>query len=95
MKTIKTRINQALHLQLDGTDSIDKIIAIAYYMGAEAAVKQHSDKVNAVFRAQKERAEVCRYHKLAMQIQGDVDYVYDSHHAGDITATFGDDETDL
>lgn len=93
--TINERIKKAIK-NFDGdTDNIDKIIALAYYIGREDATKELSDKVSAVFSEQKKRVSECRYHNMAMNIQGDIDYVYSRDYAQDMTALFASDETNL
>lgn len=74
-------------------DDARKLIAIAYYMGRESAAREVSDSYTAVLREQLKRANECRYRNMAMAIQGDVHYVYSGDYAGDMTSTFGPDET--
>lgn len=76
-----------------GTDDARKLVALAYYMGREAATREVSDRYNAVLAEQRERAAKCRYHNLAMTIQGDVSYLYSGDYSGEMSATFGADET--
>lgn len=76
-------------------DSIEKLIAIAYWIGREEATREISDKYNDLIRDQRRRAAECRYHKMAAEIVGDISYIYSSDYAGDITETFGSDQTDI
>lgn len=94
---IKERIEKALSNlgNFGNEDSIDKLIAVAYYMGREQASKEICDKVSDIFAEQKDRAEKSRYHNMAMNIQGNIDAIYSSDYAQDMTKAFGGDETKL
>lgn len=93
--TINERIKQAIE-NFDGeTDNLDKIIALAYFIGREDATKELSDKVNAIFADQKKRANACRYHNVAMSVQGDIDRVYSPDYSQGMTTCFASDETNL
>lgn len=92
--TIKERIKQAINNgEAFQDDCIDKLIAMAYYIGKEEATKTICDKSQEVFASQVERAKECRYHKMAMQVQGDVKMISSYDYRQDMTKTFGDDET--
>lgn len=69
---------------------LEELIRLAYYMGAETEARDHGEKVGRLLKEQKERARKCRYHKLGLYIQGDVDYVYSSNFAGDWSAAFAE-----
>ena len=65
-----------------------------------AAVKRDdrtpiSDRYNAHLAAQHERAEACRYYKMAAEIVGPEKFLYSSDYAGEMTTIFGKDETEL
>ena len=93
--TINERITNAIENFSADTDNIDKIIALAYFIGREDAAKELSDKVNAVFAEQKKRAKACRYSNMAMRVQGDIDHVYSQDYSQDMTTCFASDETNL
>ena len=93
--TIKERIKQAIDNMDCDVDNIEKVIALAYYIGREDAAKTTSDMYNDVLAAQIKRANGCRYHNMAMDIQGGIHYVYTSDYSGDMTKTFGGDETNV
>lgn len=95
-RTVRNRIKEAVYSSDDKEDDkLDKLLALAYYMGREEATREVSNKYNAVLEAQRQRAEACRYHKMAAAIVGDVKFVYSPNYAGEVTATFGNDETEL
>jgi hypothetical protein len=77
------------------SDSVEKLIALAYYMGREEATREISDKYNALIKAQHDRANACRYRCMANKIVGDQDHIYSGDYAGEITNLFGGDETQL
>lgn len=77
------------------TDDVSKLVAIAYFMGREEAAKEICDKARAVYSEQRERANACRYHNLANKIIGNIKYIYSSDYAGDMTAMFGSDITNI
>lgn len=97
MKTINQVVNDIIDNQSVSfeEDSIEKIIAIAYYIGLEKGSRQVSNKYKAVLNEQRSRARKCRYYKMAMGIQGDVQYVYDENYDGIMTTIFGRDDTKL
>ena len=77
------------------TDNVDKLIALAYYIGKEKATKDISDQYNALLREQRERANACRYKHLAHSVIGDKQFIYSPDYAGDMTEAFGSDETNI
>lgn len=93
--TIRERVKMALENCDCEQDNLDKIIALAYYMGREKATREISDKYSAHLAAQHERAEACRYYKMAAEIVGPEKSLYSSDYAGEMTSTFGKDETEL
>lgn len=95
---IKDRVKQAVeNAQMDEelTKDIDKLIAMAYYIGQEEAARHVADKYTKLIAEQNKRADECRYHVMAHSIVGDVKYIYDTNYRGEMTSTFGDDETEL
>ena len=77
------------------SDSIDRLIAFAYYMGREEATRQISDRYNALIQDMRGRANACRYSHMANKIIGDRDYLYSGDYGQPFTSTFGKDETNL
>ena len=93
--TIDERINRAIE-NFDGeTDNLDKIIAVAYFIGIEEATTCLSDKVNAIFAEQKKKAKACRYHNMAMRVQGDIDYIFSPYCSQSMKTLFASDETEI
>lgn len=75
------------------SDTMEKIVYLAYWIGREKATKQVSDDYTAVLSAQIERANNCRYKNMAMTVQGGVSYLYHSDYSQSMTTAFGSDET--
>ena len=91
--TINERIKIAIN-SFDGeVDSIDKLIAVAYFAGREAAAKEICDQAHDIFSEQKKRANHCRYSHMAMEIQGNVDSIRSADYCAEMTNTFGNDAT--
>ena len=76
-------------------DDWKKLVAMAYYIGRESAVREVSDKYTALIAEQRKRAAECRYPHMANKIIGDKDRIYHSDYAGEMTAIFGNDETKM
>ena len=76
-------------------DDWRKLVAMAYYMGRESATRNVSNQYNKLIQDQRKRASECRYSKMTNKIIGDKDYIYFPDYAGDMTAMFGSDETNL
>ena len=93
--TIIERVKQALKNYDGEKDSLDKVIVIAYFIGREAAAKEISDKAREIFAEQQKRAKASRYHNFAMNVQGNVNYIYSPDYAGEMTSCFGTDETEI
>ena len=95
MKTIIERIREAVdHFDVDA-DSIDNLIACAYYIGREEATREVSDNYTKLIRQQRERASQCRYHKMANDVIGPDDYIYHSDYGMNVLEQFGSNETSL
>ena len=77
------------------TDSLEKLIYLAYECGKSDGAQHAASLYSAELRNQKARALKCRYYKLAMKIQGDIEWVYDTNYPNDLYETFCDDETKL
>lgn len=85
--------NQQVDLE---TDSWEKLVYLAYYIGREEATKEVSDKYRAHLKAQTERANACRYHNMAVAILGNgKSYIYTSDYGQEMKKIFGDDVTAL
>lgn len=95
VKTVRTRVKEAIDNYDTEGDSLNKLLALAYYMGREEATREVSDKYNAHLAAQHERAEACRYYKMAAAIVGPEKFLYCPDYAGEMSATFGNDATEL
>ena len=93
--TIIERIEKAIKNYDAEKDSIDKVIAMAYFIGREQATKELSDKIAKVFEEQKKRALKSRYHNIAMNVQGNISYVYSADYSQGMTESFGSDETEV
>lgn len=91
--TIIERVKTALKADDYDKDSLDKLIAMAYYIGRESATKKVSDNYSELIREQNKRADECRYSRMAHYIVGDKKYIHHADYAGEMTALFGSDET--
>lgn len=91
LEKVKTCVN---NLECD-KDCVEKLIALAYYIGKEEAARDISDKYNALLREQRERANACRYKHMAHYVIGDTKFIYSPDYAGDMTEAFGSDETNI
>ena len=76
------------------TDSIDKLMTIAYYIGREEGVKKICDKASKIFADQQAKVKACRYSNMASKVQGDIGTIYDGDYSGGMS-DFGSDETNL
>ena len=95
MTTIKERVEQALNNLNCDVDDVNKVIALAYYMGRESATKEVSDDYTALIRAMRQRADECRYNRMAHGIIGTKNYIYHGDYDQAMTNTFGNDETNI
>lgn len=93
--TIIERIKKAVDNLDCETDNIDKLIALAYYIGREDATREISDKYNAVLAEQRKRAGSSRFHNLANEIIGNTRYIHSSDYSQDMKTMFGSDKTKL
>ena len=91
--TIIERVKSAIKASDYENDSLNKLVAMAYYMGREDATRRVSDDYTALIAEQNKRADECRYSRMAHKIVGDKNYIHHTDYAGDMTATFGSDET--
>lgn len=93
--TIVERIKKAVKNLDCETDNIDKLVALAYYIGREDATREISDKYNAVLAEQRKRADSSRFHNLANEIIGNTRYIHSSDYSQDMKTMFGSDKTKL
>ena len=97
MKTVKETVSEIIRsdkVSLE-SDSVEKLIYMAYYIGLEKGCKQATDEYKAVLQGQLGRVKACRYHRMAMAIQGNVKFLYDPNYGGTMTSTFGEDKTEV
>lgn len=76
-------------------DTVEKIIALAYYIGKEEATRRVSNEYRHLIKEQRERANNCRYKHMANEIIGDRDYIYNPEYSGKMTGLFGSDKTEI
>lgn len=77
------------------SDSWEKLVKLAYWMGRESATKETSDKYVRLILLQNERAKKTRFKHLAKKIIGDQVHIYCPDYDGFYTGVFGNDETNL
>jgi len=94
--TRRDRIRQSLvHRETMDADTLDNLLAVAYWMGREEEAKRAGDKIAAHLAAQHQRAANCRYHRMAQAVVGKETIIYLPNYAGDYTDAFGGDPTTL
>lgn len=76
-------------------DSIEKVIALAYYIGKEEATREVSDSYKKLIQEQRKRAAKCRYKHMANDIIGNQNYIYFSDYDSAMTGLFGSDDTKI
>jgi hypothetical protein len=74
-------------------DTMGALLRVAYYMGRESQAKEAGDKIAAHLAAQHERAEGCRYWRMAKTVVGEAKIIYLPDYAGDYAGEFGGDLT--
>lgn len=89
------RLKAALKTRDYEADTVDALLAFAYYAGREEATKESHDKYTALIEGQNKRAATCRYHHMVRYIIGEQKYIYSPDYAGDKLETYGDIETVL
>ncbi|NCB43589.1 MAG: hypothetical protein EOM59_13365 [Clostridia bacterium] len=77
------------------SDNLEKLVYMAYYIGREAAAKETDNRYVKKISDMRERANACKYHKMANKIIGDGNFIYNPDFGGDMTSTFASDETSL
>lgn len=75
-------------------DSIEKVIALAYYIGKEEATREVSDAYTKLIREQRKRADKCRYKHMAHEVIGSQNYIYFGDYDMAMTGIFGSDPTE-
>lgn len=93
--TVIERVRQCVESLDCEKDNTEKLIALAYYIGREEATRETSDKYKKLIREQRAKANACRYKHMANEIIGKADYIYCPDYSGDMTATFGSDDTEI
>lgn len=66
-------------------DEIAFVIRLAYWMGQESKAESLGNAIAVQLHEQIERANKCRYHNMAMEVQGDISYIYDPDYSQCIT----------
>ncbi len=97
MKTLNERVKEAIEnyeFNSKKPANVNALIAYAYYLGRCEAAKEVCDKAKEIFKEQKSRAAECRYHKMAMEVQGNNDYVRHQDYDQWIR-DFSEDETEI
>ncbi len=97
MKNLNERVKEALeNYKFNNNEpaDINALIAYAYYLGRCGAAKEVCDDAKKIFAEQKERVAKCRYHKMAMDVQGNNDYIYHRDYDQWI-GDFSEDETEI
>ena len=90
--TYREKILNILDQDIDlETDSVEKLVYIAYMMGREKAGREVSDLYKSHLAEQRKRAAACRYNHMAEKVIGAETYLYTPDYAGEITAEFGGD----
>ena len=75
--------------------TIEKMILMAYEIGREDATKDVSDQYTAMLSEIRDRADKCRYYRMAGQVVGDQKYIQTTDYAGRVTEMFGGDPADI
>lgn len=93
--TIRDRVMSCVHANADFEgDSLEKLIAMAYWIGREEAVVEVSDIYGEHLHAQTERARASRFHAFAERIlDNGPGYIYHPDYSKEMSAAFGGDET--
>lgn len=93
--TIIERVKECVNNLECEKDSIEKVIALAYYIGKEEATREVSDSYKKLIREQRKRAAECRYKHMANDVIGDQNYIYFGDYDGAMTGLFGSDDTKI
>ena len=101
--TIKERINAIINTEHDWNPdgevqaTAEKMIAMAYYIGRNHMAESLCEYYNALIDAQRERANACRYSKMANSIIGEHNHLNASDFSGsarEMVSKFGNDVSD-
>ncbi len=95
--TTYERVKQALsNYDFDDEtgNGVDELIAYAYFLGKCEKSKELCDKIRALLEEQHNRANECRYHKMANDIIGKQTFIYDGDYDQWINM-FAHDKTEI
>lgn len=95
--TTHERVKQALaNYDFDDEtgNGVDELIAYAYFLGKCEKSKELCDKIRALLEEQHNRANECRYHKMANDIIGKQTFIYDGDYDQWINM-FAHDKTEI
>lgn len=95
--TTYERVKQALsnyNFDDENGNGVNELIAYAYFLGRCEKSKELCDKTHSIFERQRNRAEKCRYHKMANDIIGKQTFIYDGDYDQWITM-FSHDKTEV
>lgn len=78
------------------SDSLEKLVYLAYMMGRETGVQETAHLYSAHMQEQSQRAQACRYYKMAQKLLDNGNgYIYQADYRGDFGREFGGDETNF
>ena len=95
--TTYERVKQALRnydFDDETGNGVDELIAYAYFLGKCEKSKELCDKIRALLEEQHNRANECRYHKMANDIIGKQTFIYDGDY-GQWINMFAHDKTEI
>lgn len=75
-------------------NGVNELIAYAYFLGKCNKSKELCDKIRALLEEQHNRANECRYHKMANDIIGKQTFIYDGDYDQWI-GMFSHDKTEI
>lgn len=95
--TTHERVKQALasyYFDDESGNGVNELIAYAYFLGKCEKSKEICDKIHSMLEEQHNRADECRYHKMANDIIGKQTFIYDGDYDQWITM-FSHDKTEV
>lgn len=95
--TTYERVNKALEsydFDDENGNGVNELIAYAYFLGKCNKSKELCDKIRALLEEQHNRANECRYHKMANDIIGKQTFIYDGDYDQWINM-FAHDKTEI
>ena len=95
--TTYERVNKALEsydFDDENGNGVNELIAYAYFLGKCNKSKELCDKIRALLEEQHNRANECRYHKMANDIIGKQSFIYDGDYDQWINM-FAHDKTEI